>query len=341
MRVWRYGLRRLVIAVPQLFGLLTATFFIIRLLPGDPARLIAGPLASEETVAAIRHQFGLDKPFFPQYFDYLKGLFTRLDLGVSSYTQHPVSQDLVQRFPATFELITLALLAIVVTSVSVGVISVVFPKSWLGRSLGPVAFVYGLVAGALPDFWIGLMLIYFFFFLFHLLPAPVGQIDITLAPPHHLTGAQFVDGLLTANGSVIISGLLHLVLPVMTLAFVYGGPIFKVVVGSVGDVWGSEYLRFARACGLPPRKLVPYAVRSALPPIITLSATMYSFLLAGAVLVETVFSWGGVGQYAVQAISNSDYFAIQGVVLLTGTFTLCVYLLVDLLQLWVDPRIKY
>src|SRR5712691_9243681 len=129
MRVWRYGLRRLVIAVPQLFGLVTATFFIIRLLPGDPARLIAGPLASEETIAVIRHRLGLDKPFLHQYLDYLKGLVTHFDLGPSSYTQRPVSQDLLQRFPATFELITLALLGIVVMSVTVGVISVLFPKS--------------------------------------------------------------------------------------------------------------------------------------------------------------------------------------------------------------------
>lgn len=341
MRVWRYALRRLAIAVPQLFGLLTATFFIVRLLPGDPARLIAGPLASAATIDEIRRRLGLDKPFLQQYLDYLKGLFTHLDLGPSSYTHAAVASDLLQRFPATFELITLALLGIIVVSLTVGVVSVVFPTSRLGRALRPLAFAYGLVAGALPDFWIGLMLIYAFFFVLRILPAPAGQIDLTLLPPSPITGAQFVDGLLTANVDVIVSGFLHLILPVVTLAIVYGGPIFKVVVGSMTDVWGAEYLRFARACGLPPRMLIRYAVRSALPPVITLSATMYAFLLAGAVLVETVFAWGGVGQYAVQSIVNSDYFAIQGVVLLTGTFTLVVYLLVDLLQLWVDPRIQY
>src|SRR5919199_1320395 len=118
MAIWRYAVRRLVIGVPQLFGLITATFFIVRLLPGDPARLIAGPLASDETVAAIRHQLGLDKPFFQQYLDYLRGLVLHFNLGPSSYTQHPVSQDLLQRFPATFELITLALIGIVVVSVT-------------------------------------------------------------------------------------------------------------------------------------------------------------------------------------------------------------------------------
>lgn len=329
------------IAVPQLLGLLTVTFFIVHLLPGDPARVIAGPLASAETIADIRHRLGLDKPLFTQYLDYLRGVFTHFDLGPSSYTQHPVSQDLLQRFPATFELITLALLAIIVTSLIVGVASVAFPTSWWGRSIGRISFVYGLVAGALPDFWIGLMLIYVFFFLLQALPGPTGQIDITLTPPRDITGAQFFDGLVTGNWPVVSSGMLHLVLPVVTLAFVYGGPIFKVVVASVGDVWGSDYLRFARACGLRAQTLIVYAVRSALPPVITLSATMYAFLLAGAVLVETVFAWGGVGQYAVQSITNSDYFAIQGVVLLTGTFTLVVYLLVDLVQLWVDPRIEY
>ena len=123
--VWRYALRRLAIAVPQLFGLLTATFFIVHLLPGDPARLIAGPLASAATIGEIRHRLGLDKPFFQQYLDYVKGLFTHLDLGPSSYTHEAVSSDLLQRFPATFELITLALLGIIVLSLTVGVVSVV------------------------------------------------------------------------------------------------------------------------------------------------------------------------------------------------------------------------
>lgn len=340
MRVWRYALRRLAIAIPQLFGLVTVTFFIIHLLPGDPARLIAGPLAGDETIAQVEAQLGLDKPLLVQYGNYLNGLL-HFDLGPSSYTQRPVADDILQRFPATFELITLALLAIIVVSISAAVTSVVFEKNWWGRSVGRISFGYGLVAGAIPDFWIGLMLIFTFFFSLGVLPAPVGQIDITLAPPKDITGAQFVDGLLTLNWPVVESGFLHLILPVTTLAFVYGGPIFKVTVGSIRETWTSDFLRFSRACGLPRRRLIPYALRSALPPMITLSATMYSFLLAGAVLVETVFGWGGLGQYAVQSIVNSDYFAIQGVVLVAGTFTLAIFLFVDLLQLWVDPRIQY
>ncbi len=340
MRIWRYALRRVAIAIPQLFGLVTVTFFIIHLLPGNPARLIAGPLASDATIAQVEAELGLDRPLLVQYGSYLKGLL-HFDLGPSSYTQRPVADDIVQRFPATFELITLALLAIIIVSISAAVTSVVFEKNWWGRSVASVSFGYGLVAGAIPDFWIGLMLIFAFFFTLGVLPAPVGQIDIALTPPKDITGAQFFDGLITLNWPVIESGFLHLILPVMTLAFVYGGPIFKVIVGSVRETWTSDYLRFSRACGLPRRRLIPYALRSALPPMITLTATMYSFLLAGAVLVETVFGWGGLGQYAVQSIVNSDYFAIQGVVLVAGTFTLVVFLLVDLLQLWVDPRIQY
>jgi ABC-type dipeptide/oligopeptide/nickel transport system permease component len=335
-----YIARRLLTVIPQVLGICTVTFILIHLLPGNPAYVMAGPLAGKDTIAAITHSMSLDKPIFIQYVLYLRGLMHG-DLGRSWYTGQPVATDIGTRFPATFELISAALLVIFLASMFIGLVTARRRQGPLTRLINRVTFLYGLVAGALPDFWIGLMFVFFLYFVFRIVPAPVGQVDITLQAPHRITGMYVVDSLLTGNWTAFRSAVTHLILPALTLAFVYGGPVIKMVRSSVGQVKGADFVNYADACGLPQGMLTRYTLRNALPPVITLTAVMYAYLLAGAVLVETIFSWGGMGQYAVQSIANSDYLAIQAVVLVAGIFSLVIYLVIDLVHLAIDPRVSY
>jgi ABC-type dipeptide/oligopeptide/nickel transport system permease component len=328
--------RRLLMLIPQLLLISVVTFTLVRLLPGNPARQMLGPLASEHAIAELSSRMGLDKPLHIQYLLYLRDVI-RGDLGVSWYTTEPVARDLVKRAPATFELITFGLVAAAVIGVSAGTIMAVRPHGWVDR----VTRVYTLMAGALPDFWLGLLLIYFLFFRARLALAPMGRLDIGIAPPTRLTGMYVVDSLITLNWQTLANSVAHLVLPVLTLAIVNAAPIMKMTRTTMNDVMNGDFIRHARASGLHQTTILRYALKNAFLPILTLSALIYTYLVGGAVLVETIFAWGGIGQYAVQALQTADYAAIQGFVLVTATFVLVVNLVVDVVYGIVDPRVKF
>jgi ABC-type dipeptide/oligopeptide/nickel transport system permease component len=174
-----------------------------------------------------------------------------------------------------------------------------------------------------------------------LVPAPIGRIDIALVPPPPITGFYTIDSVIAGDWRALGSALAHLALPAFTLAFVYAGPILKIARSTMVQALLGNYIMYARANGLPRRLIARYALRNALLPVITMTGITYGYLIGGAVLIEQVFAWGGLGQYAVQAITSSDYMAVSGVVLVTTLFSLLVYLIVDLLYLVVDPRIRY
>ena len=197
-----------------------------------------------------------------------------------------------------------------------------------------------MLAGALPDFWFALIAIFLFFFHLGLLPGPIGRIDLMVSTPETITGMYTVDALMTANWAALLSSASHLFLPVLTLVFIYMPLVLKNARSAMEDMLGSEFVVYARAAGLPRIMQWRYALRNAMPPVITVTGILAWFLLGGAVLVETVFAWGGLGQYAVQSVVNSDYAALQGVVLLSAVFTMLVFLVVDLAYFVVDPRIK-
>ena len=336
MTVRRYALRRLLILIPQIFGVLTITFVLIRLLPGDPTRLAAGAFATPEQLKRLREKFGTDEAVYVQYGYYLRDLF-QADLGVSWYTSTSVLSDLFDRFPATLELITLSLFIALLVGVPAGMLLAIKPGGWPDR----LSFGYGLFAGALPEFWWGLMLIFAFFFKLKWFPAPIGRLDVGVDPPTSLTGMYTFDALFTGNWRAFSSAASHLALPVATLAFVTCGPILKMTRQTMDAVLGADYMRFARAAGLSRGIIARRALRNSLPPVVNLTGIIYGFLIGGAVLVETVFSWGGIGQYAVQAVVNSDYSATQGVVLFAAVFSLLAYLAVDLIHIVIDPRVQH
>jgi ABC-type dipeptide/oligopeptide/nickel transport system permease component len=336
MRARTYVLRRLLLLIPQVLGVTTLVFILVRLLPGDPAYLIAGSLATQDVINSVREQLGLNRPIWEQYLIYV-GNVLRGDFGRSWLTSSQVSQDILQRFPATLELITLALILAFCIALPLGMMTALKPGGIADR----IASVYGMLAGAMPDFWWALVLVFVLFGKLQVVPAPIGRIDIAISPPPQVTGLYTIDSILAANWEALQSSLAHLALPAFTLAFVYAGPILKMTRATMSQVLLSNFIMYARASGLPSSTVTRYALRNALLPVITMTGITYGYLIGGAVLIEQIFAWGGLGQYAVQAITSSDYLAVSGVVLATTIFSLLIYLTVDLLYLAVDPRIRY
>lgn len=339
MRLARYVGRRLLYLIPQLFVISFATFFLVRLLPGNPALAQAGAFPTPEKVKAIEEQLALNEPLPVQYYEYVKRVFHG-DLGYSWYTSNSVSADLVQRFPATFELITISLVLALVIMIPLGILTARRTRGLVGKTSERGTFLYGMLAGSLPDFWLALILVYVFYFTLGWFPAPLGRLDLGIPEPSQVTGMYTVDSLIARDWTAFTSAVKHLALPVVTLIFVYGSPILKMTRQTMSEVLGSRYIVHARASGLSESTVVRYAFRNSLPPVITMVAVVYGYLLGGAVLVETVFGWNGIGQYAVQAVTNSDFAPIQGFVLVAACFSILVYLIVDILYFAVDPRVQ-
>jgi len=330
----RFIAKRLALVPIQAVGVTIITFFLVRLLPGNPAQQLAGPFGTPSVIASISKRLGLSKPIWTQYWLYLDNVI-HFNLGTSFTTGRPVASDIGTRLPATLELITCALIVIVVLGIGLGTLIATRGGGIADR----VSFVYGLLGGAFPDFWFGLVAVYLFFFELRWLPAPLGQLSISYATPPRVTGFVVIDSLLHGDIGAFGSALSHLILPVLTLVFVYMGPILKMTRSRLRDMLESDFAEHARAMGFDDRAVLRYALRSSLPPVVTLVGVTYSFLLGGAVLVETIFSWGGLGQYAVDAVRSSDYAAIQGVILVAAIFNLIVYLVVDIIDRLIDPRI--
>ena len=278
---------------------------------------------------------GLSKPLWQQFFYYIRDVIHG-DFGTSWQTTRPVTEDLFQRFPATLELVTFGLLFALVIGFPLGVAAARL------RS-GPVrkfSDYYGLLAGAMPDFWLALVLIYIFYTQLGWIAAPLGRIDMAVVPPKTVTGSLVIDSLLAGDFEALSSSFGHLVLPVLTLGIINAGPILKMTQTMVSRALSSEFVHYAEMCGLPRRVVLRQAVRAALPAIVTIISVLYGFLIGGAVLVEIVFSWGGAGQYAVQGVLNADVNPVLGFVVFSAVLSLIIYLVVDLIYFALDPRTR-
>lgn len=327
--------QRMLFVLPQLIGILLVAFLLVKNIPGDPAVLMLGPNATDASVAALRTQLGLDASLPKQFWLFIVNL-SQGNLGSSWQTTRPVLDDLIQRFPATLELVSLGLLAAILIGVPLGV-AAALKSGFLGR----VADLYGLVVGGLPDFWLGLVMIFVFYTLLQWAPAPFGRLDMVLLPPTTVTGLLTVDSILAGDWTALWSALAHLLLPVLTLGLVSAGPILKMTQSMVENMLSSDFSRYEVISGLPRHHVVRHALRNALPAVVTIISVLYGYLLGGAVLVETVFSWGGAGQYAVQGVLNSDIFPVLGFVLFASIFSLIVYLVVDVINFILDPRVGH
>ena len=335
MRIGGLLLRRLLFMLPILFGIITVTFFVTRVVSGDPAVLIAGQFAGTEVLENVRAQLGTDRSLGEQYISYLRDA-VRFDLGTSFFTGNEVSQDLVDRLPITLELVVLSVSLSLVLGISGGALAAFKQGGKRDAAVRGTSFT----VLSLPDFWFGLILLYIFFFKLGLAPPPLGQLSANDPRPTELTNAALLDALLTANPGALKAAAGHVALPVVTLGVIFAGPIARLMRSSLLEVLDSDYIRFGRACGLPAFTLRRYVMRAALPPVVTFGGILFSGLIGGTVLVEKVFSWGGVSQYAAQAINQNDYPAIQAFVLLAGVMSVIVFLIVDLLYVSIDPRVR-
>jgi peptide/nickel transport system permease protein len=326
---------RVVEALPALVGIIIVTFLLTRALPGDPAVQFAGPAADEKSIAEIRKSLGLDRSLPEQFAIYL-GQLARGDLGQSISTGQPVLAELVARLPASLELTLAALVLSMAIALPLGIVAATRPDTWIDHLCRFVT-----TAGvSLPTFFTGLALVYVFYYLLGIAPAPMGRLNILYLSPPTVTGFYTIDALIAGDSTTFRAAVSQLVLPATTLALFTLAPISRMTRGAMLQVLGSDFVRTARAAGLSGRTvLITYALRNALLPVITTLGMVFSFTLGANVLVEKVFAWPGIGSYAIEALVVSDYAAVQGFVLAMALLFVALNLVIDIVYTLVDPRI--
>jgi len=327
--------RHMLLSIIALIGITILVFVLSHVVPGDPARLAAGPQARAEQVESVRKEYGLDKPLGEQYIIYMGNLLHG-DLGKSLQSRRPVLEDLVDYFPATFELTLVASLFAILGGLLLGVVSALKQDKWIDH----FSRIFSLTGISMPVFWLGLVLVLIFYRELGWLPFG-GRLDASLTPPTHVTGLYLLDSVLTGNWATFKSAFSHLALPSITLALGSMGVISRMTRASLLDVMPEDYVRTARAKGLVEKVIMKrHVLRNALFPIITIIGLQFGSLLSGAFLVEVIFSWPGLGTYAMKAILFLDYNGIIGVTMLIGLVFMITNLLVDILYIIIDPRIR-
>jgi len=302
-----YVIKRLLSMIPVLIGISILLFFMLRMLPGDPAQVLAGQMASPEEIATIRTQLGLDRPIYEQYLSYL-GRLVRLDLGRSARTQNPVIEEIWARLPNTVLLAVVAISLACLLGIPAGIISAVRPYTWVDYAV-TLGALFGI---SMPVFWLGMMLVVLFSVILRWLPA---------------------------GGT---GGWQHVVLPSVTLASFVVAFIARMTRSTMLETLAQDYTTTARSKGLKENVVViKHALKNALIPIVTVVGLQFGLLLGGAVLTETVFAWPGIGRLIVDSILARDYPVIQGTILIFGLLYLLVNLAVDLAYAYIDPRIRY
>jgi ABC-type dipeptide/oligopeptide/nickel transport system permease component len=336
MEILKFTGKRLMLMIPILIGISFLTFFISNTIPGDPARLAAGPYAKAEIIAELREKMGLNDPLYVQYARYLKGLLQG-DLGKSLYSQQPVIKDLYRYFPATLELTLFSMILTVIIGIPFGIISA-HKRDKLPDQLTRFMALTGV---AMPSFWLGIILLLVFYLHWGLLPGS-GRLDVGVTPPPMVTGMYTVDAIIAGQWTVFFSALIHLILPGVTQAAVTIGMITRMTRSSMLEVMRNDFIRTAYAKGASDnRVLYGHALQNGLMPVLTLIGMAFGHSLGGSVLVESVFSWPGLGKYAVNAITYLDFSAVIGVTLLIALLFITVNLIVDILYFVIDPRLKY
>ena len=352
----RYIAQRLVMLIPVLLGISVVTFAMLRLIPGDPCRVMLGERATEEMCAAFNERMGLDDPIYVQYWHYLSGIL-KGDLGISIKTGEPVASELAERLPMTIELTLVAIFLAVSVGIAAGVLAAVRHKS----AVDLATMVVANIGVSMPIFWLGLVLMFLFAFKLQWLP-PSGRSTVGVelkslaaawrlsetSPSWALSLAQFLSGfhllaaVLTGNLAALWDTIKHLLLPAVALATIPIAIIARMTRSSLLEVLGQDYVRTARAKGLFQRLVLwRHAMKNALLPIVTTIGLEVGYLLGGAFLTETVFSLPGVGRLVVDRILARDYPVVQGAVLVIAAIFVFVNLIVDLTYAWIDPRIHY
>jgi peptide/nickel transport system permease protein len=329
----RFLLRRLLVAVPVAIGILFVTFMLVRVGNQDPVAMLAGPMADAPMLARIRAELMLDQPLLTQFWAYITRALQG-DLGRSWQGNAAVTHEIAAHLPATLELVTLAVGLGALIGVPIGLHAAQNPNGWFDQ-LSRFGSLFGF---SLPTYWLGLMAIFVFFFLLGWAPAPMGRVSMMVTPPPPVTGSVLIDSIIAGNAEAVWSAASQLVLPVGCFTIVATAPIIKQTRAIAIEVMGSDYIRYARACGFPPRVIRRIALRAALVPVLTFVGAEFTSLLAAASLIEFVFAWGGLGHWGLNAILLGDFAAVQGYVLTLAIISVLVFVLVDLAVLLLEPR---
>lgn len=332
----RLILGRLPLFAALLAAISAAVFALTQALPGDPAFIAAGGGdATPEMIAHARERLGLDRPLWVQYALYMRNALTG-DFGRSLVNRKPVIEDLSTFWPATAELAVAAIAISAALGIPLGVLSAVRAGRWLDRLITPAS----VFLGSMPIFWLGLMAVLVFYRVLDVLPAG-GRLTVGLAPPPPITGMLLIDSLLAGDLRVFADALRHLVLPASILSVISLAMITRVTRAAMLDILNEDYLRTARAKGLSePRIILTHALRNASVPILTVVGIQLGQLIGGVVVTEAIFSWPGLGLYAVTAVENHDYPAIMAFTLLTTVVYLVINLVVDLLYPLLNPQTR-
>ena len=330
----RFVVRRILLLIPILLGLSLLVFVWIRALPGSPAQALLGERATPETIKQINHQYGLDTPIYEQYWKYLEQT-VQLKLGTSITTRQTVLTEIGQRFPATAELA----IAAAIFSVAIGIPLGFFAAKRHMRAFDQISLAISLLGISIPIFFLALILKYIFAVRLGLLPT-VGQISVLINIPHP-TNFYLLDALLAGNLGAFWDVIKHLILPAAALGSIPLAIITRITRAAVLDVQNEDYVRTARAKGLPPHTVdARHVMRNALLPVSTIVGLQVGLLLSGAILTETVFSYPGIGSWLQQAISDRNYPVIQGGILFVAIIVVFVNLLVDISYALINPRIR-
>jgi peptide/nickel transport system permease protein len=328
--------RRIVAGIPALCGVVLVSFALTHILPGDPAVYFAGAAPTPQAIEELRHTLLLDRPEWEQLINYVSHL-VHGDLGQSLVTGQPVIRDLLTRLPATLELTGTALILACLIALPLGIRAALRRGGLLDHSFR----VASTVALSVPAFFSALLLVFVFYYILNLAPAPLGQLDTMAFPPTERTGFLIVDALLAHDWPSLRDALAHLVLPALALAFAAVGPLARVTRAAMLAVLSSDFIRAARSYDLPRRKIIyVYALRNALLPVLTTAGFVFSYLISANVVVEKVFAWPGVGSYALEALVSSDYAAVQGFVLAVATLYVVINIALDVLYGMIDVRMR-
>ncbi len=330
-----FAIKRLLVLAGTMIGVAVLTFLITNIAPGDPARLAAGPNATEAMVATVRSENGLDKPLPEQLWIYL-GQMARGDLGKSIVTTQPVTVELRRQLPATLELVAVSMGMGILFGVSLGVLAAVRRDGWVDQ----VSRIFSVSGVAVPAFWLGLLMQLYFAVRLQWLPVS-GRFPLMMEPPPQVTGFYLIDSLLAGQIDKFGVALSYIIMPALVLSLPCLASILRVTRSEMIEVLQSDYIVAARAHGLPQRRIIAYyALKNAMLPVLAMIGLRFGWMLGSTVLVETVFDWPGVGFYAVSSALSSDFKPVIGVTLVITFFFVLANMVVDLAYAWIDPRLR-
>jgi peptide/nickel transport system permease protein len=333
--MFRYLLRRVLLIIPALFGLLVLTFVMLRVVPTDPAAALAGENSTAEQIEAIRKSYGFDQPMYVQFWVYLKQVLTG-DFGTSLYTNRPVADDVFLFLPATIELTFVALVFASVSGVLIGTLAAVWHNSLFDHTVRIVT-VAGL---AVASFWFAILLQMLFAMQLDWLPLR-GRLSTGMPAPPGISGFYLIDSLVTGNFRIFGDALWHILMPAFTLSLGGLATIARFTRSAVLDTMQKEFVTYETAAGYPRWRVVAiYVLRNSLVTPVTQIGLLFGALISSAVAVEAIYDWPGIGSYMVQAIFTSDYKSILAVTLIVGVIYAIVNLVVDLVHALIDPRVS-